>query len=284
MNDRPEVLGRWICYSDGTLALELEATADVVFLSASCRCDRYTLRGVPAKRVDLLVQQGLDLDSGTILVEVSRRHGRFDGAIRDRIAIRDGDGIVSYRHEEPVTAAQQARRMGLILGGDAVFPLGVDRHDGPEGPSVRMRIGASGSEWSKDWGALRWCPSTDTQIVRVVQWHATRYYPFLDLADVERVATEAPAFVPAGATLAEINRGVSRLLYEAARQAGWRKLTLREQDRAGLVGQWHRDNEVLVALAAAKGDGFGTVSGCGEATLRAAHCIPGTSPWLLDAE
>lgn len=100
-------------------------------------------------------------------------------------------------------------------------------------------------------------------------WHWTRYYQHLDHAIAESVAAEwtltewaqeAPRW-----TLAEANRSASRALYRASREAGFRKMTLRERLRLGMAadsGQWHRTDHLPTAE--------GSVTGCGQATLEAA--------------
>lgn len=271
-SDRPEVIGRW--FADPAAILpELEITKDVVWLSRASRFDRRTIRGVPAKRVDVLVQEGFA--GGLAIVEVARKAGRFDGAARDRITIRDAATRINPRHA--TTLGEQMRRMGLIAGGARVFPLSFERSD--DGCYCRLTIGDPADPcWHKEWGSLRWTPESSADLRRIVEWHASRYYRHLSDDQVD----DACAMFVSGArtigTLAERNREASRALYEVARQAGWRKLTLREQGRLGLTGQWHRDEVVLAALAVRRG----CAAGVGEATLRAGHCAAGDAPEGFD--
>lgn len=211
--------------SAASLSTCIEKTEDRVWLSRTVCCDRYTLRGVPAKRLDVIVQQGLDL-TGPCLVEVVTKAGRFDGATRPRISVReDNPSIPSERGSISCSWAEDGIR------------IDVTRQAGPawcwEGVPLRSQMDD-------------YCPA------RLVTWHWTRYYQHIPYEPDVRALAESFQIVP-GETLAEANRRASRDLYRLARDLGWRKLTLRDQQRYGLEGrQWHREEAVAVAMAERK--------------------------------
>ena len=247
MNDRPAIILRALTgATPADILPALERTEDGVWLSRTVWCGRYTLRGVPARLVDVLIE---DADAGPWVVERSRKAGRYDGAERDRIALRRyNPGMGALQHLVELTISSE--------GAEAVVQVGTwtGRY-----PRLRDHLDPAS-------GGLR----------RIVLWHATRYYSFLldcgAKADVEALAAELdadPASLDLG--LAEANRLVSRRLYQIARRAGWRKLTLREQRRLGLEGrQWWPETRIAEAYSA---------TGCGEETLRAAAGTPTVEAW-----
>ena len=114
----------------------------------------------------------------------------------------------------------------------------------------------------------------------IIRWHARRYFTHLPAEEVEAIALSfAP---PASSSLAAANREAERLLYVAARAGGWHKLTLRERRRLRLSEEsaWVRDSVYAAAQVA-----FGSPTGCGEATLRAAAGdLDGEGPELSEAQ
>ena len=274
------------CADVDALLGPLEWTADKVHLSPTQSGQRATFRGVPARRVDVVVVDGYALrhvsrtettDSPVCIVEVGRKAGKYDGAERDRITIR------------PWQRAQ-AREI-RAAGADAVQVTGEEtattgRLIVRAGRTVDIEVGTvDGSGWERSYGRLRWEPDAAIDAGRVILWHWTRYYRHLREADARDLAStwtwppEAPSWVQSAAaiaagmpedearaprpvTLAEANRAASRALYDLSRQLGWRKLTLRERERLGLVdhGQWCDEAtyaERQAALAGCRAPGAG---------------------------
>lgn len=229
----------------------LEWTEATVWLSREARCRRATLRGVPARRVDVLVDQrildGAPADPRDLLVaEVGLKAGRYDGAQRPRIALRQVRG--SCARDWPALDL----RVTIEPGTERV----------PEAITVRL------GDWSGSWDRMRMTLDPDGA-GRIIAWHWSRWYSHLPQADVQWLLdTWGPS---EGATLAEANRQASRVLYKASTLAGWRKVTLRERRRIGLDDdepQWQRVERLdeLRALRA----GYST-AGVGEHTLAAAR-------------
>lgn len=207
--------------------------------------DVYTIRGVPARWLDVGVERCIR-PSETVFAVVIRRPGRFDGAHLDRLAlVSRADGVA----------------------GRLEFDWCPSR--------ATLRIVAGETEYVRDLPVLR-AALDGSDLARILHWHAARWYRFLPPDDVASLAPALASSLPPGATIAEANRAASRLLYRAAYDAGWRKLTVREQQRLGLQGQWHRAEIVLARLAAIRG--FGNPTGCGEETLMMAGCQPGDRP------
>lgn len=228
---------------DRTAASELidvvEWTADTVWISRTQECRRATLRGVPGRRVDVIVDARIvenRVDQRDVItVEVIAKCGRYDGAQRPRIHI----GIREGRHD---------RR-------DPAPPCAVTVQTSSTNITIRLAVGGdgwSGAEWSGVWERLR-SDLNDYNPARVVMWHWRRYYQMIPDTDAVALADAWAAEMServAPPTLAEANREASRMLYRAARNAGWRKLTLREQSRLGLARQWVPDQEYAVAQSA----------------------------------
>jgi len=212
---------------DATSLLSLlEPTADRVWLSRTVCCDRCTLRGVPAKRVDVLVERLDPTVPGRwygehVLIEVGRKEGRFDGATRGRIVVRrQVAGLPCDRGTLTATEAD----------GRVVIDLDRSVHGLWHFEAKQLRTDLAGYEMG-----------------RIISWHWTRYFQFLDWSpDVHALADSFS--MPEGATLSDANREASRRLYRLARDLGWRKLTLREQAKLRLTGQWHRAEVCAAAV------------------------------------
>lgn len=260
----------------GLLAsLRLEAMSDPVWLSRTQRLDRCSLRGVPAARIDVLVDPDVH-HADLACVEVGRKAGRYDGAVRSRLTIR--------RWQADTLPHPPAGRLVV---------------DDDEGSIDLTLFSGDAIVWSGSYDRLR-SDLEHYDLSRIVLWHASRYYRFLldePGADIDGFARAWPvewayeltgvrvadmesagrAVKLAGATLAEANRAASRALYALARSYGWRKLTLREQTRWGLTGQWHRDEVVAAARQRVLGLD-GDITGTGEDT----RCAARTGRWHSD--
>lgn len=227
-----------------------ESTADPVWLSRHVICDRYTLRGVPGRLVDLIADRTLlspHDERDCVVMEIGRKTGRYDGAERLRICLRWQQG-------------HQCRGIPEVVVG----------FTGDPGEYVGLQaITGDDVLWGESWACLR-SDLAGYDLPRVLTWHWARYYRHLDCGDVDAVATawaeefrgEHPE-----ATLAEANRSASRALYRLSRDLGWRKTTLRERTRLGIdgPGQWYRA-EWCEARKLER-----SATGCGQYTLDAAQ-------------
>lgn len=236
----------------------LVETGDRVHLSASQVCTRCTWSGVPAKRGTALVADGFypvdqphpARDRWVRAVEVVRKRGRYDGAERTELVLRWIDPV-QRPGLEPATLAAE---------GD------------PGTVRVRLVGADGGARWEETYQRLPMSLDAYQDCGRILLWHWHRYYRFLDRDDAESLAAEFKLVCDASppADLAAANRQASQMLYRAARDRGWRKLTAREQERHGLSGQWHRCEEVLAGRAT-----DGDPAGVGEYTRReASHSRP----------
>lgn len=246
----------------------LEPLAESVWLSRTCECRRYALRGVPSRLCDIAIDRRLT-EPGvlplrpweSIACEASRREGRYDGRERDRLTIR-----AIPRQTLAIWCAPSAC-LSVALRDDATY-------------EASLVLDGGATSWHREYRQLR--VSLDERPPRdVVLWHWSRYYQHLDAATAEQVADlwslGEYARERDGWSLAEANRSASRALYVASRQEGWRKLTLRERRKLGLPdssGQWHR-SDACAALS-------GTASGCGRYTLDSASgVVPTPGQWYL---
>ena len=187
---------------------------------------RATVRGIPAKRLDVLIGGALaDLAvDGEVLIEGGIKRGRYDHSARPRVTIRrppPGLGVL------PGTlSVSLGRTVEIVLTPDV------------------------GSAWSTgEIDRLRWELDPIGGLEHIAGWHLSRWYRHIaDDVAATTVAAEIEAETPTwrGMTLAEANRLVSRHLYRTSRDLGWRKLTKRERDRLGLSSeaQWMRQEEI----------------------------------------
>jgi hypothetical protein len=236
------------------IELELEPTERVVHLAPTVRGSVHALVGVASSDVDVVVTDDFfepRSERDETIAIVSKKSGKYDGAIRDRILLRRVPG-------------HQARDI----------PVGTI-HATKYGSELDVCVMADDH---RVWRATyrRWTHAlTDTPHAGdIVRWHWRRYYSFLPEAEVATYASGFGARAE-GLTLAAANRLASRELYAMARSAGWRKLTLREQSAIGLEGQWHRDEAVSAARARGR-----SRSGCGEHTTLSATVAEHLDGWI----
>ena len=229
----------------------LEMTRQTVWLSRSCRCPRGGLLGVPLRRIDVLVEDRTNLDPRDAwTAEVVQKRGRYSGEYRPRVVVR------------------------VLRGVEAVqLPLGLLMLEEQDGGAygrwaVRLQTAEAppSAEWEATFDRLR-IDLDGYDLARVVMWQWSRYYAtvvrFEDARSLADAFTADPTWM-----LSRANQEASRLLYRAARDAGYRKLTQRERLRLGLhSGQWVP--EVVYAAAQERLGGW-SATGVGEATLRAA--------------
>jgi hypothetical protein len=275
---RPEILWRALLQpgAERDLRAAFEGTGERVHISPTVVCGKYGLRGVPMRHVDVLLDHDYDQTEGSRghwprVVEISIKRGRYDGAERDRITLR----------------RWQTGQTHGMCGAEIVCQPHVDGL-GHESWHVEVvpTCPASGHEpWVRSYPRLR-SDLAGYDLHRIVLWHWTRHYRHLGHEDAAALSLAWAAEAVASGdlerwTLAEANRSASRALYRLSRDLGWRKLTLREQRRHELSGQWHREEDVLRARGV-----LGTPTGCGEATHHAAqgrgwdgtHPVPGRGP------
>jgi len=233
----------------------LEPCGQAIWIAPTVRCARYNLIGVPAKHLDILVQDGLEEADGLVALEVVRKEGKYDGSIRTRLCLR-----------RLVPGYQTHGEAGLsvrLVSADATVTL------------------ARGADvlWSGTFPRLR-AAAYQSRARGLVMWHWSRYFRHLDSAVAEQVADGLA--IADGSTITSANREASNRLYEESVALGWKKLTRRERDKLGYpadAGQWQRESDVAMRRAARAG--LDHPSGTGEHT-RGAACGPERA--LLAAE
>jgi hypothetical protein len=247
-------VGRWVLseYPDW----RLESTERVVHLSPRTRGAVYALRGVASSELDIVVTDDVDVPRDirdVIVLEISRKAGKYDGAERDRLLLRR---LPSHQARELVRAEL------CVSSGDGCVFVAVVEHPGGE----LERVG-----WRREYRQWTHVLADTERAGDIVIWHWQRYYRFLDEGEVRAIA-DGFGDEAVGMTLAEANRLASRRLYALARECGWRKLTLREQAAWGLDGQWHPESRVAAAR--------GSRTGVGEHTVLSATMAEHLDGWL----
>jgi hypothetical protein len=224
----------------------LESTESVVWLSRTCRGTVSGLLGVSTGDCDVVVVDDFFSGRGRWkqVVEVSTKTGKFDGSKRIRLLFR----------LLPEESANMLRPVTIAVSPDGDCPCSV---------TVRDRYAGGEVLWSQSFARFSHRLTDPGHAGDILTWHYKRYYAFLAWCDVADLAGSFGESA-VGLTLSEANRLASRQLYERARIQGWRKLTLREQSRWDLKGQWHRDDECMSAR-----DRFGYPNGLSEASNRA---------------
>jgi hypothetical protein len=233
----------------------LEATGNVVWISKTMKGSVSGLLGISTGDIDVVIVEDFLTGRGRWdqVLEVSEKIGRFDGSKRIRLLFR----------LLPEEQASLLRPITLQVAADDATPCMV---------TVSDRFARGAILWQQSFTRYSHRLSDPHRASDVLTWHWTRYYKFLPWADVQDLVKEFGERA-LGKTLSEANRLASRLLYQRARSQGWHKLTLREQGRWGLKGQWHRDEDLVTAKAS-----FGYPNGVSDATNRAARPFGALDP------
>lgn len=205
-----EIISTYRLVSLDTDGLEKTETAN--WISRTQRGIVHTVKGVPSTVLDILIVPPID---GLVqVVDLCKKSGKYDGAIRHRITVRNVPS-----HQAPTEC------VGLwfdLENSVAVIHLG---------------------EQEFRFGRYRSRLDSRDHIRNIVRWHYNRYYKMLSEHDVVETENQfAEEVLHGDYTLAEANRLASRMLYRAARECGYRKLTRREQSRLGLSGQWQPES------------------------------------------
>jgi hypothetical protein len=217
---------------------QLESVEGNIWIS-KCQCGvRHTIRGVPARLCDVVIVPQPHPASRAVL-DITEKAGRYDGTLRTRYTVRWEPKGQAVKH--PIG------RFAIEFSADET-----------------TAIVTAGDQFHR-YGRYRSALDETSDLSKIIGWHYSRYYSFLPEVVLSGIRDEFRVSILAGNyTLAEANRLASRLLYAAARGAGWHKLTLREQKKIGLEGQWHHDDVYLLMLERSR---EWSATGCGEYTL-----------------
>ncbi|HXQ33580.1 MAG TPA: hypothetical protein VN843_06120 [Anaerolineales bacterium] len=227
----------------------LDPTEDGVSIRGT-KYGRYTFVGVPGRICDVIVTDSLKntLDEEVVL-EVSEKTGKYSGNKRRRFAFRQWPkakildiqprNLTISNTKECIEISVSSRSR---LTSDEEITI-VERFE-------KLRSNLKGY----DIGAI-------------MMWQYRRYFQHLQVSDVTTLAVTWQFEVDRETcTLSMANRSASRALYKLSKELGWSKLTLREQIKLGVYGQWHHESELIPIYSKM----LGHPTGCGEATVRAA--------------
>ncbi len=228
----------------------LERTEDRVWLSRTESCLRHTLRGVPAKLVDVCITEKSLAER--VVLEICRKKGSYDGSERWTLTLRN------WSHKQKTYMDSSSKPQPIYEGTFTVHAV--------PGAMVAVALWQGGS-WTQAFACLR-SDLKDYDLASIIMWHWKRYYQFLPFEEARALADTFEVSHPEvrSLTLAEANRLASRDLYRLARNLGWRKLTAKDRSKYVLDAQWVRQ-EVIAKRREEMG--FST-TGCGQYTHEAA--------------
>ena len=199
---------------------------------------RYTMVGVAGRHVDVLLDERIRTvdaspDADLVVEWRADKAGKYDGTLRERLAFRlISHGLGSYTPPLIPSHLRIIRESGRLR-------IEIAKDDG------HLLAAAS-------WPMLRYDARPD-QLERIAGWKLSRYYTHLldnpDItADIHQWAIgEGAQMYAAGASVAALNRAADRMLYQFSREAGWRKMTLRERLGIGFdrdSPQWQRLSDI----------------------------------------
>jgi hypothetical protein len=234
---------------------------------------RFIFAGVPAKHVDVVVQdailktaQGnrlvefqtwkpeLDGELKTLMFEMGIKKGRYDLAVRDRIAIKH----ISHGYEKDFCKAE--------------LQISEIQNSSCEGKDLLLLLSpeVGGEVTLKKWPILA-VKQGDFNLERVFWFQWSHYFTFLNKNEV---SCEVPQFLKmsqlwmADADLNDANRAASRYLYALAVRLGWKKLRADQLAKYGFplyAGTWQRAEFVTEVYRR-----YFNADGCGQASHEAA--------------
>jgi hypothetical protein len=223
---KPKSTGAWVLASIEDLRRELVRCEDqsTVHISRECICDRFAFRGVPARAVDVLIDQRIlnhvDDDLPLVLSR-SLKAGKYDHAVRDRWLVRRMRAHSAAQQNIPdaeclLSNSRDKLVIRVLIDGRVVSPADYDRL-----PPIDASYDQTACV-KRNW----------TRYFRHLDWE-TDVAPRLD-------AYESLAIDPDRTTLSELNMHASRWLADVSYQLGWSRVIAKAAERRGL-GLWHRD-------------------------------------------
>lgn len=203
----------------------LEPLEEKVWIAKTQCGDRLAIKGVSSGEVDFVVVPALSEILTIKVLELIKKTGKFSGSNRDRYTVR-------YLPLHQCTDMQCA-----------VLHL-VDNME-----TVSVVVETTAEKFENVYFKYTRVYPNNLNLEHIIRWHFGRYYKFLSNDDCSEATNELNLWHSqnASATLAALNRAASRILYRIARFRGFRKLTLREQKKYGLAGQWHSESEYAEA-------------------------------------
>jgi len=238
---------------DGVPELPLMKTERVVWLARTIRTRVHTLKGVPAARLTVLVQDSeTRLKYATWILQVSEKSGRYDGTKRPELIIRQ---------------MPECQVKDWPVGSVSVASTDSD-HTLKVWPVIESARKYSEPSWVYTVERIRSHGDEPHNPARCYLWHWSRYYRMIPREIAEQLATAfAQSIDPTSIDLNEMNRLASRDLYAQAVAMGWRKLARHEQAKYGVATQWHQQSELEKRVA----ERLGNPTGCGDYTLNSAR-------------
>lgn len=229
----------------------LESCGQDIWLSRTVKCARMNLVGLPAKRLDVIIDRALvdnELSGDEpIVCEIGRKIGKYDNRERIRICFREyGPRLAN----DPTYTKTEGRIRVSAVESDYML----------EATDIKYNV-----LWQETLPRLR-AYANPGAAGEILMWHWSRYFRHLPADEIEDIASHFK--LPEGLSITAANRMASNLLYSESRGRGWSKLTVRERERLGLDGgPWIRTDVVAIRRAERMGC---DPSGTGEYTRDAA--------------
>lgn len=222
-----EMNGTWTIKTIDDIRRELVKCEDQarVHISRECICERFAFRGVPARSVDVLIDTRILTHSEgyatALVLERSRKAGKYDGRERDRWLVRA---------MRPANVEQmQLQQAECLLGVSSRLLI------------VRVLVGGSVAS-AADYERL---PAIDSRYdqLRCVKRNWTRYFRHLDWdTQVAPRLDEFPRLdVDERTTVNEVNIRASRWLADLSYSLGWHRVIHEAARRNGLP-LWVQDD------------------------------------------
>lgn len=204
------------------------------------RYNKFVARGVPARKFHVLLEPTTKVVDDSILCGVELREGRYDSTPIPRLVTWKGYDPDLPEGEIQIESTDAKLSISVLIEGVSFFTVNLLR--------------------------LQMNPEHDLQAIML--WQRARYYAFLSVREVKVLAVEWIESLEDKSDFAWLNRSASRVLYQYAREEGWRKLTWQQRQRYPELADahWVREHVYRDALKRAAGKNHPV----GEATLAAA--------------
>lgn len=231
MKNKPTKIITALLTNDPREDLLLFGHSERVPLAPTVWCDRFSLRGVESRLIDVLIDQTLtQYGWENAVVQVSAKAGKYDGAERIRLLFRRRPASWNGLPSAELRKRDLERDISLSLVGMDGAVLWAE-------------------DFRADWSLAEY--DEHPEVARNTVWgHADRHFP-RELADDEDVIVEATAEVHSALEtlmaereqyhyMPDVRKLADIALSRVAKDRGWRKCPARVQRQKG-VGLWARD-------------------------------------------
>lgn len=233
------LLNRFVVESAPELTALLEPTESYVWLSKTQRLQKYSIKGVPLNKIDVL----WDGTTEQCWCEVGRISGQYDKHVKDRITLRAIPTVGSGNKAKCFSAKNQQEEAQGKLKVEVKEVVNTNDRK----LVVKLFTVEDVLAWEGGYHLLRVGTNSETP-AKILMWHYGKWFRHLAVEHHQEVVLVADSWVPVSDSLASQNREAERVLYNLSTSLGFVKLPKKVRDRLGIdplhTKQWYTQTQV----------------------------------------